>query len=194
MWGGKGTATRTSTIIATDDRAKEVINWSSCNVKSLNGKLAHFKKILQRCEIAALQETHSVKWQETFTRIGLGFDGGVFSHFQKNARGAAILWKKPWVQFQKATIADNKGRVAGAVLENDGKRVAFMSVYAPNLDKSNQSRQEYVSWLIEVDALIDRLMKIGKTRELIMMGDCNQIMDEHLDSFSKHPTVQCPTS
>ena len=32
--------------------------WSSCNVKSLKGKLPHFKKIFHDNEIVALQETH----------------------------------------------------------------------------------------------------------------------------------------
>ena len=52
--------------------------WSTCNVKSLNGKVPHFKKAFCHHEVVAMQETHTEKWQESGIRLRLGFDGGVF--------------------------------------------------------------------------------------------------------------------
>ena len=137
-------------------------SWSTCNVKSLKNKVPHFKKVFEDTEVAALQETHSEKWQEDSIRLRLGFDEGVLSSYGPAARGAALVWRRPWILVAKNK--DTEGRIAGAVLRRKTTRVAFLCAYAPNLNRSAQSRQEYVTWLIGLRALIEELCTKGQTR------------------------------
>ena len=104
----------------TDEDEVKCWKWSTCNVKSLKNKVAHFKQVFQEDEVVALQETHTEKWQADNVRLRLGFDGGVFSCYGPAARGTALLWRKPWARWRKVDAKDEEGRMAGAVLtKND---------------------------------------------------------------------------
>ena len=122
-------------------------------------------------------------------RLRLGFDDGIFSSYGPGARGTALLWKAPWTLEAGTKMKDGDGRIAGAILKNENKRVAFVSAYAPNLDKGRPSRQAYVTWLISLKARIEDLYGGTGVDGTVVMGDFNQIVDEHLDSFSKNPVV-----
>ena len=182
-----GTATRRENNMD-NDKDNECWKWSSCNVKSLKGKIAHFKQVFQHDEIIALQETHTKAWQESGIRLRLGFDAGIFSSYGSGARGTALLWRKPWSQVGTGK-KDKEGRIAGAVLQKGCTKIVAVSVYAPNLDKSTSQRQHYVSWLIGLRYIVETLQQEGSTNDVVLLGDFNQIMNPDLDSFSAKPTV-----
>ena len=84
---------------------------------------------------------------------------------------------------------DKEGRFAGAVLQKGDTKCTVVSVYAPNVDRSKESRQAYVSWLISLRFRIEELRAKVNSGSLIVMGDFNLILDSGLDSFSPSPTV-----
>ena len=137
-------------MVLDPNEQQEFRSWSSCNVKSLKGKVQHFKEVFKHDEIVAIQETHLKKWQEGRLPARLGFDGAVCSSYGAQARGTALLWKKPWKVHEECKVIDEEGRFAGAVLVKGDIKHIVVSLYAPNVDRTRRTREDYVSWLISV--------------------------------------------
>ena len=69
----------------------------SLNVAGLTKvKIKHFRKTFENSSVVCMQETHGEDKDKGHRIRQLGSDGGVFSLFNKAARGAAILWKAPF--------------------------------------------------------------------------------------------------
>ena len=115
-------------------------SWLSCNVKSLKGKISHFKQSFANEGVVALQEVHTKKWQEARITQQLGFDDACFSSYGSGSRGAALLWRKPWTAVSSIKVSDDEGRIAGAILSNGAIKVGVVAVYAPNVDNKIKTR------------------------------------------------------
>ena len=163
---------------------------SSCNVAGLtNLKIRHFKNVLKTSDIACLQETHG-KRKDSASRVArLGFEKGVFSLFNNAARGAAVLWKSPYVQVGKEWL-DPEGRLAAVVLKDDkGNKTLVASVYAPNVDSSRHMQSDYVSFMITLEFALSELIMSEQPDRMMILGDFNVICDAEVDSRSVAPKV-----
>ena len=159
----------------------------SCNVHALKyTQINHFKKAFENFNIVSLQETHGRKNFFAKTINKLGFKNGVFSLLDKQIRGSAVLWKEGKLI---ASTTDNQGRIAGAALEINAQTIIVISVYAPNLDGTHKSWEEYTAFLVTLEMHIDKLCSRANTDKIIVNGDFNLILNSELDSYSQHPKV-----
>ena len=162
----------------------------SLNVAGLTKeKVLHFRKSFKNSSIVCLQETHGEEKNIKSRIASLGFDDGVFSLYNKAARGSAVLWKKPFERIGNEWI-DNQGRIAGVVLRQGekGPKVMVLSVYAPNVSTVKTTQADYISCLISLDHGIRELTK-EKPDMKMMLGDFNIICDAELDSRSAEPKI-----
>ena len=98
---------------------------ASCNVHALkNTKLSHFKEVFKNHNIVCLQETHGKSSSIKMMIKRLGFQNGLFSLIQKQARGSAVLWRDG---IKIAEEIDNQGRIAGVALELNGGKLTVIS-------------------------------------------------------------------
>ena len=117
---------------------------ASCNVHALkNAQLSHFKEVFKNHNIVCLQETHGKQSAIKMMVKRLGFKNGLFSLIQKQARGSAVLWRDG---NNIAEETDNQGRIAGVALELNGHKLTVISAYAPNVDGTHKSWEDYVSF------------------------------------------------
>ena len=160
---------------------------ASCNVHALkNTKLNHFKEVFKNHNIVCLQETHGKHSSIKMLTKRLGFKNGLFSLIQKQARGTAVLWRDG---NKIAEETDTQGRIAGVALELNDCKLTVVSAYAPNVDGSHKSWENYVSFLTELERIADNLTEANDSTNLLIMGDFNLILDQELDSFSQNPKV-----
>ena len=104
----------------------------------------------------------------------------------KQARGSAVMWKEGTLI---ASTIDTQGRIAGAALELNSHTLAIVSVYAPNVDGTHKSWEEYTKFLITLEMHIDKLCTAANTDNIIVNGDFNIILNAELDSHSQNPKV-----
>ena len=162
----------------------------SCNVNGLtNEKMKLYRTNFEPFEIMCLQETHGAE-RNCKSRIAkLGFHKGTFSLHSKAIRGSAILWRESVSQIGEAW-RDPHGRIAAATLrKNNGPKMLFVSVYAPNVDPSSNSQANYVSFLISLEHVLSEMLRRNSVEQIIMMGDFNLLCDPELDSFSVAPKL-----
>ena len=160
---------------------------ASCNVHALkNTQLSHFREVFKGHNIVCLQETHGKQSSIKMMTKRLGFKNGLFSLIQKQARGAAVLWRDG---NKIAEETDTQGRIAGVALELNNHKLTVVSAYAPNVDGSHKSWENYVSFLIDLERIADELTEANDSTNLLIMGDFNLILDKELDSFSQNPKV-----
>ena len=160
---------------------------ASCNVHALkNTQLNHFKEVFKGHNIVCLQETHGKVSSVKMMIKRLGFKKGLFSLIQKQARGAAVLWRDG---NKIAEETDTHGRIAGIALELNNCKLSVISAYAPNVDGSHKSWENYVSFLTDLERIADNLTEANDSNNLLIMGDFNLILDKELDSFSQNPKV-----
>ena len=114
---------------------------ASCNVHALkNSQLNHFKEVFKDNNIICLQETHGKPTTIKLVTKRLGFENSVFSLINRQARGSAVLWRDGNLL---AKETDSKGRIAGVSLELNDSKLNVISAYAPNLDGTHASWDEY---------------------------------------------------
>ena len=144
-----------------------------------------------KLDVLCIQETHGKReeCEKKWTKE-LGFELGTFSTAkQHTTKGAAIIGKG-----LENTLTDKEGRIAGATVMLGDYKVNIVSVYAPNLNQGRESQENYVNFLIELEAFIDKLMGTESNSRLMVCGDFNMIMDEHLDGHGdlKHSKYPIP--
>ena len=162
-------------------------NIISCNVHALKyTQLTHFKKAFESYNIVSLQETHGKKCKFNSTIKRLGFKEGVFSLIDKQARGTAVCWKQGKLL---AKTQDTEGRIVGVALEIDSQKLIIFSVYAPNVDGTHKSWEEYTNFLVSLEMHIDKLSNEINTNYIIVNGDFNIILNSDIDSHSNNPKV-----
>ena len=166
-----------------NDTAINTGNIATWNVKGLNSdtkrqvvkSLAKSEKI----KILCLQETHSSstnKWQKS-----LGFRNAFWSHGNTNSRGVAVLWNLTDAQIIKSWKDDN-GRIAVVTLQKDDNLFTIGSVYAPNIDLSNNSQRAFNRFLQELEVYVSEARNRNDT--IIIAGDLNIIRHPYKDNPS----------
>ena len=88
-----------------------------------------------------------------------------------------------------ASTTDTQGRIAGAALELNSQKIVVVSVYAPNVDGTHKSWEEYTKFLVTLEMHIDKLCNKANTDNVIVNGDFNIILNIDLDSHSQNPKV-----
>ena len=130
-------------------------NVATWNVKGLNSDtkrqvVKSFTKS-EKIKILCLQETHSSStnsWHKS-----LGFKNAFWSHGNSNSRGVAVLWNMQDAQIIKSW-KDDDGRIAIVTLQKDNNLITIGSVYAPNIDLSNNSQRIYNRFLQELEVYV----------------------------------------
>jgi len=140
--------------------------------------------------LAFIQEVHGTAERTKHRIERLGFQGGVFSLFNSRAKGAALLWKEDLRQIGEP-VTDDDGRVAGATLQlgSNGPKVSAISAYAPTLNSSRATWDEYAKFMDSLEQVAQKLQAAAGVQNVIIGGDFNQILDKHLDSLSETPKI-----
>jgi len=162
---------------------------TTCNVKGLaDEKLQHFKQCFFHSKLSFIQEVHGTSERTKHRIERLGFQGGIFSLFNSRARGAALLWKEEFRQVGDG-VTDDDGRVAGATLQLgvNGPKVSAISAYAPTLNSSSTTWDEYAKFMDSLEKVMQELQAASGVQNVIIGGDFNQILDKELDSLSETP-------
>ena len=120
------------------------------------------------CDIACLQETHSIEKDERFWSTTWGRKI-YFSHGQKNARGVAILFSKQLNVVIHNVISSNDGRFLILYCSLEDTKILIVNVYAPNED----SPDFFTRLFHEIDRFAPD--------HYIMFGDYNLAVDPLVD-------------
>jgi len=163
-------------------------NWVSVNIhKFTPDKLVYLKRRLANYDIVFLQEINGKKNLSQWYTRRLGFDDGIYSIVEAQAKGVALLWRSPWTR-KGEIIKDDQGRIVGTSLSNDvcGLSLNAFSVYAPNLDSSLATGEAYSDFMISLGTHLDMVPRNPNT---IVTGDFNLIMCKLMDSFTPKPIV-----
>ncbi len=138
-------------------------------------KLFAIKNFLQPDDVILLQETrgydHEQLWKKYFDRKGK------FSFFEKNSRGVGVLAKDSFDAIRSRI--DQHGRVAGVLYKFGEQKIAFISVYCPNIS-TLASQEDHIRTLITIESFIDDFKT--DTDMIIVGGDLNIIMDPTIDA------------
>ena len=100
---------------------------------------------------------------------------GAFAYYSTNARGSGIIVN------DKCEVLDWKddneeGRIVSTLVKIREKKLGMCSIYAPNVDSTKESKQEYSKMLEVVNQHLEWLTI--ETKELIVGGDLNIIFDK----------------
>ena len=85
----------------------------------------------------------------------VGFDEGVWSNSNGANKGSAVVWKDNFSCVER--WKDTEGRIAAAVLEDKDFKVGVCSIYAPNVNASRDSRDEYIEFMNKVGEYITKI-------------------------------------
>ena len=122
----------------------------------------------QKCDIACLQETHSVRKKEKIWQNEWG--GEIFfSHGESNARGVAILFSRKISIQNVQTERDDDGRLLYLQFVLNNERFCIVNVYAPNEDDPT-----FYAYMLE---------KVVEKQQdyTYVLGDLNVTLDAHKD-------------
>ena len=144
----------------------------SNNVKGLRGALKR-RQLFTFCsdlgnKFICLQETHSDPTCENEWKADWG-GNIIFSHGTSNSLGVAILYKGN--EKLDSAFTDKSGRYAGIIITVESKRLAIVTVYAPN------SESEQISFYNTIMKFLGDLVY----DDLVLCGDFNLCMDIKLD-------------
>ena len=129
-----------------------------------------FNLCRDRCEIACLQETHSVIESEYIWNVQWG-GTIIYSHGSSNARGVCFLVKKELDVKIRTRYRDNAGRMLAVDFIFPDKTLSIINVYAPNSDDP-----AYFEGLNEV------LTKL--TEHKLVIGDFNLVLEIDKDRLN----------
>ena len=126
------------------------------NVKGLmaKSKRISLNNFLSKRKIhtALLQEVHgsnkvSGRWLGDF-----GFRQGIFSFFRQNSRGAGVISNDD--SFKNITFDDPLGRLALGEVTLGDRRIGVISIYAPNLTRTDAAREHYLDFIIQIEIAV----------------------------------------
>jgi exonuclease III len=126
----------------------------SLNITGLENKIGHINHYLPRCDVLALQETHTTNINYKHNEWILNQKWHcVWSHGTSASKGVAILLSKTTFPLPPtSTINDAEGRwVWCEVSDYTGKKMAFASVYAPTVEKENAQFLLQTRWCFPPD-------------------------------------------
>ena len=103
----------------------------------------------------------------------MGGGGAIFSHGTSNSRGIAIFFSKKLKGRIQNTYKDTEGRVIMIDIENDGRFVTLVAIYAPNKDEPGFFQE------------ISKQLK-SRYEHKVVIGDFNLTLDVELDRLNTY--------
>lgn len=125
-------------------------------------------------DVAFIQETH-FKNEDEALKMKVDWVGKVFhSSVSGKSCGVAILINKRLYFILSKEFKDSDGRILGVEAKINGVKVALCNIYTPNK---------------ESPVFIHRVNKMlgGLDGQIILGGDFNQVMNDHLDCTKSRP-------
>ena len=126
----------------------------------------------KNCNIYFLQDTHFTTDEEKIIISQWGYKG-IFSSYESNSRGVAILFKNNFDFQIKSTVIDNKGNYIIAEIITEKKAFILINVYGPNEDQPHF----YCDLSRKLETLIE-------DQNIILAGDFNLVMNKKLDTMN----------
>jgi len=165
-----------------------VLNTNGLGSKDKRLKLREFFK--DHSGPILLQESHcsqslSPRWQ---SELKLGKLLGC--HGTTSSRGVLTFCGKtthiPLDNNSKNTWDDGNGRILSSLHKSQNRTIGIVNVYAPNLNQTSQSTENYLEFLDKVEEAINQ---IEMSDVVIVAGDFNLIFNKLLDAQGGNPTL-----
>ena len=157
---------------------------SSLNIKGGRNpdKLLTLKNSIQNFDIVCLQETQFDRKYEPLVKTRLRATNLCASNRDKKSKGSAIVSLNSQCIPSK-TWKDKNGTIAMGIYKLLDQEIIVCSVYAPNLDSSLRAQEEYCSFLIRLDLMLENALEWSES--IAILGDFNLVMDETLDCLGQ---------
>lgn len=154
-----------------------IVSWNinGCSTPTKRKKILTYLKS-KNTDIALIQETHFKKEEEAL-KMKRDWVGKVFHNsVSSKSCGVAILVNKKLNFIFSKEFKDSDGRILCVEAKINGVKVILCNIYAPNKESPN-----FVS---KVSKMLG-----GLDGPLILGGDFNQVIDDHLDRSKIRPSL-----
>ena len=149
-------------------------------------KVFHYlKQQISKSAITFMQETHTVKSDETLwtNQFGCGSGSIIFSHGKSDARGVLIAFHEELNYRVIMQHVDNNGRYIVLNVLIDNNPIILVNYYAPNVES------EQLKFLDELNHIFNSF-EIAENTVFIWGGDFNMIFDTTLDADGGFPKLK----